>query len=85
MNAPAETVRSLPTDPDKLLTEEQVAQYFGLSRRTLKLWRYQGRGPEYVRLAANVVRYRWGAILDFNSQQSALSTSQESARKLDAA
>lgn len=79
MTAAAETVRLLPTDPDQLLTEEEVAAYFGLSRRTLKLWRYEGRGPEYVRLASNVIRYRWGALQSFNAQKSAFSTSEESA------
>jgi hypothetical protein len=72
-------MKNLPTDPDALVDEEFVATYYGVTTRTIKLWRYEGRGPEYVRIAANQIRYRWGALLDFNRQRSAMSTSAETA------
>ena len=85
MNTSAPAARPIPTDPDQLVDEQFVANYYDVARRTLKLWRYEGRGPQYVRLASNLIRYRWGDILEFNARQSAVSTSEESARKLNAA
>ena len=70
----------LPTSPDELVDETFLADYYGQSPRTLKLWRYQGRGPTYVRLSATQVRYRWGDVLEHNTKLSATSTSEESAR-----
>jgi len=70
---------NIPADPNALVAEQFVADYYGVSRRTIKLWRYQGRGPEYIRVASNVIRYRWGAILAHNAKRAARSTSQESA------
>ena len=75
----------LPTLPDELVDETFVADYYKQSPRTIKLWRYQGRGPTYVRLSATQVRYRWGDVLKHNAKLSATSTSEESARGLNAA
>ena len=73
-------MQNLPTAPDELVDEKFVAAYYGQSPRTIKLWRYQGRGPTYVRLSATQVRYRWGDVLEHNTKLSATSTSEESAR-----
>ena len=72
----------LPTDPDELVTESFVAEYYGQSPRTIKLWRYRGRGPTYVRLSATQIRYRWGDVLEHNARRSAISTSEEAVRGL---
>lgn len=42
----------------QLLTPDQVAAYLGLSAETLAQWRSQRRGPRYVKVARQVVRYR---------------------------
>jgi predicted DNA-binding transcriptional regulator AlpA len=36
------------------LTEREVAERFGLSRRTLQQWRIRGVGPKYLKLGASV-------------------------------
>ncbi len=72
----------LPTSPDELVDETFLADYYGQSPRTLKLWRYQGRGPTYMRLSATQIRYRWGDVLDHNKKLSANSTSEESERNV---
>lgn len=41
-----------------LLTEVDAAAYLNLTRRALQAWRYQGRGPRYVKISARAVRYR---------------------------
>ena len=83
MTAAAETIPSLPTDPDQLVDEEFVAAYYDQSTRTIKLWRYQGRGPKYIRLSKTQVRYRWGAILEHNQKLTARSTSEETVAASD--
>ena len=40
-----------------LLTPDEVSRYLGIPQGTLANWRYQGRGPAYVRLGRHV-RYR---------------------------
>ena len=71
---------NLPTLPDELVDEKFLSNYYGQSPRTIKLWRYQGRGPTYVRLSVTQIRYRWGDVLEHNTRLSASSTSEESAR-----
>jgi predicted DNA-binding transcriptional regulator AlpA len=42
----------------RLLTPEVVAETTGLSAETLAQWRSQGKGPPYVKISRNCVRYR---------------------------
>jgi predicted DNA-binding transcriptional regulator AlpA len=41
----------------KLLTERQASQMLAVSMKALQLWRYQRRGPDYVKMGRSV-RYR---------------------------
>ena len=41
-----------------LLTEGEAAAFLKLTTRALQAWRYQGRGPRYVKISARAVRYR---------------------------
>jgi excisionase family DNA binding protein len=47
-----------------LLTPAEVAERFRVSERTLEFWRYQGRGPAFVRLGKRV-RYRLSDVEGF--------------------
>ena len=40
----------------RLMKTEDAAEYLGLSIRTLENWRYQGRGPQVVKMG-RTVRY----------------------------
>ena len=42
----------------KLLSPRDVAAITGLSVETLAQWRSQGRGPLFVKISRNFVRYR---------------------------
>ena len=85
---PASDIRTrgppeLPTNLDELVDEEWLADYYDQSTRTIKLWRYQGRGPQFIRLSKTQVRYRWGAILEHNQKLTARSTAEETVRKTE--
>jgi predicted DNA-binding transcriptional regulator AlpA len=42
---------------EKLLSTEEVAEILGRPARTLRQWRYLGRGPRFVKIGLTV-RYR---------------------------
>jgi predicted DNA-binding transcriptional regulator AlpA len=42
----------------RLLTPDEVARQTGLSVETLAQWRSQRRGPDFVKISRNFVRYR---------------------------
>jgi predicted DNA-binding transcriptional regulator AlpA len=46
------------TSSSKLLTAKEVAEITGLSVETLAQWRSQKRGPLFVKISRNCVRYR---------------------------
>lgn len=52
-------------DHDRLLTQEEAAEFLGVSPSTMNGWRVQGRGPAIVRLSARCVRYRYGDLLTY--------------------
>ena len=48
----------IPQRQAPLLTEPEAAAYLKLTPRALQAWRYQGRGPQFVKISARAVRYR---------------------------
>lgn len=61
MNTPPAT----PIPPDELIDTAAAAPIVGLSLRTLKLMRLTGRGPAFVRLSRQTVRYRRSDLVTF--------------------
>ena len=61
-------------------TEEGAALYLGLTVYTLRKWRREGSGPEYIRCGARLIRYMqadidsWLAQRKFNSNAHELSS-----------
>ncbi len=51
--------------PTQLLTRDEVANYFGLSKRWLEIAATRGQGPPIVRISPRMVRYRIADILDW--------------------
>jgi predicted DNA-binding transcriptional regulator AlpA len=47
--------------PDRLLTPPEVADFLRTTEGVLKMWRYRGDGPPYVKVGKSV-RYRWSAL-----------------------
>ena len=63
------------TDPDRLLTPPQAAKFLSLSPRWLELKRYNGDGPQFVRVSARCVRYRLSDLEEWVGKRVRLSTS----------
>jgi len=47
-----------PDYADRLINEQEAANFLGYSVRALQNWRLRGGGPEYVRVSRRSVRYR---------------------------
>lgn len=41
----------------RLLRSKELAEVFGLTDNTLRIWRLQGEGPPYFKVGAKAVRY----------------------------
>lgn len=54
------------TSKDVFVTPEHLAEQLGVSQKTLNKWRWEGRGPEYVKFGS-CVRYSKVAVQDFIS------------------
>lgn len=67
---------------DELLTTKAAASLLHLQPHTLRCWRFQGRGPKFIRLgdspAARVV-YRREELLEYLAAREFSSTAEESA------
>ena len=55
----------IATDPDALLSTEEVAGWFGVSTQWLEIGRTKNWGPKYVRLAPRMIRYRVRDCLEY--------------------
>ena len=51
----------------RVLNENELAQRWGVSPKTLQRWRSEGRGPRYLKLSKRV-SYPVEAILDFERE-----------------
>jgi predicted DNA-binding transcriptional regulator AlpA len=48
---------------DRLISENEAAEFLGYSVRTLQSWRWKGGGPRFVRVSARSIRYRRRELL----------------------
>lgn len=40
------------------LKEKQAAKYIGVNHTTIRLWRYEGKGPSFFKAGDKLIRYR---------------------------
>ena len=59
-----DAINSLSPGDRRVLNENELAQRWGISPKTLQRWRSEGRGPRYLKLSKRV-SYPLEAILDF--------------------
>lgn len=69
---------NLPSYP--LIDEHALARRISVSIHTVRQWRVQGRGPEYVKIG-RCVRYKESAVEEFLAQNTVRSTSHEKSIK----
>lgn len=50
-------------DREQMMTTADVASRFAVSVSTVERWRFEGRGPQAVRLPTGSVRYRRSDVL----------------------
>jgi len=53
----------------ELLNTSTVARMLGISPRTLKDWRCKERGPKWISIGKNTVRYRMADVEQFINQR----------------
>lgn len=52
------------SEGSRLLSTPEAAEYLSVSHNTLRTWRWDGKGPRYVKIG-NAVRYRVDALEKF--------------------
>jgi transposase-like protein len=51
-----------------LLTEQELAEHWRMSIRTLQGWRYRKTGPKFVKIRGQAVRYPKDDVLVYEAQ-----------------
>ena len=62
--SPQQAINTMSPGDRRVLNENELAQRWGVSPKTLQRWRSEGRGPRYLKLSKRV-SYPLEAILDF--------------------
>lgn len=68
-----------PDYADRLINEQEAANFLGYSVRALQNWRLRGGGPQYVRVSRRSVRYRRRDLIAFSEERLEAHTSARSA------
>lgn len=74
-----DAVNSLSPGDPRVLNENELAQRWGISPKTLQRWRSEGRGPKYLKLSKRV-SYPLDAVIDFETNALHDSTSERTVR-----
>ena len=54
---------------ESLFTSREAAQYLGLAKITLDIWRSKGKPPAYIKIGNRAIRYRRQDLDDFILQR----------------
>jgi predicted site-specific integrase-resolvase len=73
--SPSPTINTLAPGDRRVLNENELAQRWGVSPKTLQRWRNEGRGPRYLKLSKRV-SYPVDAITEFERKALHDSTSE---------
>ncbi len=61
---------------NRLVDEQDAADYVGFTKRALQNWRHRGGGPQYVRVSSRAIRYRLCDLDDWATARLVSNTSQ---------
>lgn len=62
--------------PDRYIDEKQVAEYLGISPKTLQGYRVKGGGPEFMKIGHKSVRYKFSDIQQWAENRKKRNTSE---------
>lgn len=62
------TEQSKTPDSDRLLSKEELAERWGITRRTLEKWQKAGKGPRRTVLGTNRVMYSLAEVIRYEQQ-----------------
>lgn len=65
-------------DHDEHISTKDLASRTGTSPRLWDGYRCKGGGPQYFRISARCVRYRWGDVVDWMNARRFANTTQNS-------
>ena len=74
-----QAINSLSPGDRRVLNENELAQRWGISPKTLQRWRSEGRGPKYLKLSKRV-SYPLETVIEFEANALHDSTSERSVR-----
>jgi len=77
--SPMQAMANMAPSERRVLNENELAQRWGVSPKTLQRWRSEGRGPRYLKLSKRV-GYPLDAVIEFESSSLHDSTSQRAVR-----
>ena len=60
------------------LSEQQAAEYLGISKKTLQRWRFDHKGPAYAKLNGKLIRYHKADLDEWMDQQTITHEDKES-------
>ena len=76
--SPVDAINGRSPGDRRVLNENELAQRWGLSPKTLQRWRSEGRGPRYLKLSKrvsypleSVIEFERGALHDSTSERAA--------------
>ena len=77
--SPVDAINGLSPGDRRVLNENELAQRWGLSPKTLQRWRSEGRGPRYLKLSKRV-SYPLESVIEFERGARHDSTSERVAK-----
>ena len=54
---------------ERLMTDIEASQFLGLKPQTLRNWRYEGKGPKYLKFGNKSVRYRVNDLIEWAEER----------------
>lgn len=77
--SPLQAMAHMAPAERRVLNENELAQRWGISPKTLQRWRSEGRGPRYLKLSKRV-GYPLDAVIEFERSSLHDSTSERAVR-----
>jgi predicted DNA-binding transcriptional regulator AlpA len=65
-----------PAYLDRLINEQEAAEFLGYTIRALQNWRVRGGGPRFVKVSGRSIRYRRRQLIEWADSKMASHTSE---------